>query len=59
MTNQSSLLMPELDHVLIIRAEQQLTIYTCFAKSANAAMHAQTVSCSVRADQNHANLATK
>jgi len=39
------------DRVVIVRAEKQLTIRACSAESANAAAHAPTVSCLVRADQ--------
>ena len=40
------------EHVVIARAEQQLTIGACSAESTNAAIHAQTVSCLVTTDQN-------
>ena len=44
-----------LERVVIVRAEQQLTIDACSAEPANAAAHVQTVSCLVRAEQNYTN----
>ena len=41
------------EHAVIVRAEQKLLIYAWSAKSANAAAHAPTFSCLVRADLNY------
>jgi len=47
-----------LGRVVIITAEQQLTDCTCSPESVDAAVHVPTVICLVKADQNHACLAT-
>jgi len=43
--------------VVIVRVEQQVTICSCSAESANTAVHGLNVGCLVRANHNHLHLA--